>query len=85
MTLEEFYDTTPIEFDWCLKYFYRDKRDNWERTRIQTFILYSILNASDEKIDTPEELMPFPWDEENTKIEIPVNINWEVLEKKYRG
>jgi hypothetical protein len=82
MSLNEMYDSTPIELDECLKCYYRDRREDWERTRLQTFILFNAQGGS-EDIKTVKDLMSFPWDEEDEEA-VPV-IDFEAYDKKYRG
>ena len=84
MTLTELYDTTPIEFDYCLKCYYRDRREDWERTRLQTFILFNAQGGSDD-IHRPKDLMPFPWDDEEFEDQEIPEIDWEAYDKKYGG
>jgi hypothetical protein len=42
------------------------EQDNWERTRVQTFLLLSV-NFKQGSTITPQEIMPFPWDDEVIK------------------
>ena len=85
MTPAQLYDTTPIEFDYCLQTFFTDRRDDWERTRLQTFILFSATAGSSDSTLKPKELMPFPWDEEEIEEVEVIEIDWTEYDKKYTG
>lgn len=65
MSLQDFSACTPSEFraiyDVWNKHQYNLYRDRWERTRAQCYLLAQV-NSS--KIINPEEIMPFPWDEQ---------------------
>lgn len=88
LSKEEFYDLTPIEFDFALKE-YNEKehsRQRFELTkmRLQTFMLIQYLSMSEVRFSTVQELLPFEWDKELEQPDINLNENdWITLEKKY--
>lgn len=46
--------------------FRKIERDEWERTRAQTFLLLSVHFEKNATV-LPQDIMPFPWDIEITK------------------
>lgn len=63
MTEAELFNISPRSLFNKLIGFRKIERDNWERTRIQTYLMLSPYFDKKSSV-SPQELMPFPWDEE---------------------
>lgn len=72
----------PIELDAILNTHYKDEREQKEWERLQTFILFNAQGGS-EGVKAPKDLIQFPWDEDE-EIEVPTDIDWDELDKKYK-
>ncbi len=70
LSRREFYDLTPIDFNYACDKFLEEKESNmkiaYDCMRLQTLYLINIQLASENKITDPRELMHFYWDEEIT-------------------
>jgi len=82
MSLKELHSLCPIELDAILDTLYKDERERKQWERLQTFILFNAQGGS-EDVKKPKDLIPFSWDEDE-EIEIPTNIDWDELDKKYK-
>lgn len=89
LSSSDFYDLTPIEFDYALKEhieFEHSKQkfeSNW--IRLQTYYLLNIQLDKESRFSSPEAFMPFDWDEkrEPDKVLVITEDDFINFDKKY--
>lgn len=85
---EDFYNLTPIEFDYAITDYLKEKehteRFELSKMRIQTFLLLNIQLDKESRFNTPEDMMPFNWEVGEVK-EIPKlnETDWLKLDNTY--
>jgi hypothetical protein len=89
LSSEQFYTLTPIEFDFAIKESTEiekfKQRSESNRMRLQTFYLVKTLSMSELPFETPEEMMPFNWDEKQEPKDeyIFTDEDWNKLTLEY--
>lgn len=88
MSSDDFYNLTPIEFDYALIDYIKEKehteRFELSNMRIQTFYLLNIQLDKESRYNSPEEMMPFAFDIKEVK-EVPElnETDWLRMDKMY--
>ena len=84
MSVSYFYSLTPRQFDNIVtgrKRFLQDEFQNsWEQTRSVVYATYLSYETKGSKV-SPQELLPFNWDEKQTEIEIIPQSQNELRER----
>jgi len=81
MTAAQFYDLTPIEFDFALQEYNKiqEEREKFELEKMRLQTLYLVNVHLKNTINDVRKLMPFTWDK--FEVYVPTEIEWDELQK----